>query len=83
MNDANKPHWLVRPATIRLLWRWGIALLVVLTLGDLAIQGHPAFTLDGTFAFYSWFGLATCTAMVVFAKGLGALLKRRDTYYDD
>ncbi len=83
MNDDGKLHWLVRPETIRLLWRWGISLLLLLTLGDLIIQGHTYFAVDGTFAFYSWYGLATCAAMVMFAKGLGAFLKRRDTYYDD
>jgi len=26
--------------------------------------------------------LITCVAMVIFAKGLGIFLKRKDTYYD-
>ncbi len=83
MNDDGGPHWLVRPTTIRLMWRWGIALLILLTLGDLSVHGHTYFTLDGTFAFYSWYGFVTCAAVVVFARGLGAFVKRRDTYYDD
>ena len=43
---------------------------------------HPGFGIDGTFGFYAWYGLGTCVAMVLFAKGLGVLLKRRDTYYE-
>ena len=81
MNDAK--HWLVRPATIRLLWRVFIAVLAVIVLGDLVVHGHPAFGVDTTFGFYAWYGFATCVAMIVFAKALGVFLKRGDTYYDD
>ena len=63
-------HWLVRATTIRRLW---IAFIVVLL----------ATVLDGTFGFGAWFGFASCVVLIVFAKGLGALLKRPDTYYDD
>jgi hypothetical protein len=47
------------------------------------VHGHSYFWIDGTFGFYSWYGLLTCAAMVLFAKGLGVFLKRDDTYYDD
>ncbi len=76
-------HFLVRPNTIKWLWRWGIGLLLVLTVSDLLLHPHPYFWIDGTFGFNSWYGLLTCAAMVVFAKGLGFFLKREDTYYDD
>ena len=75
-------HWLVRPTTIRLLWRWGLAFLVGLSLLDLFIHPHTYFGIDGTFGFNSWYGFATCAAMVVGAKGLAIFLKRKDTYYD-
>jgi hypothetical protein len=81
MNDAK--HWLVRPATIRLLWRVFIAVLSVIVLGDLGIHGQPVFGVDTIFGFYAWYGFATCVAMIVFAKALGVFLKRGDTYYDD
>jgi len=76
-------HWLRRPSTIRILWRAGLALLAVTALLDLVIEPHPHFGIDGTFGFYSWYGLLTCVAMVLVAKGLGILLKRPDDYYDD
>ncbi len=76
-------HWLVRPATIRLLWRYGFAILAVLVLLDFAISPHPYFGIDGSFGFFAWYGLATCAAMVIVAKGLGLFLKRKDTYYDE
>lgn len=82
MNDQQHLHWLVRETTIRRLWRWGIIGLAVLTAADLIVHGHPLFEIDGTFGFFSWYGFATCAAMVLFAKGLGVFLKRKDTYYD-
>ena len=85
--EAAKPehheHWLRRPSSIRLMWRGGIVLLACLALLDLVVEPHPHFGIDGTFGFYSWYGLLTCVAMVLVAKGLGIFLKRPDDYYDD
>ena len=82
MGETPKLHWLQRPDTIRKLWVGGIAVLAVTALLDTVVHGHPVFGIDGTFGFYSWFGLVTCMAMVVFAKVLGVFLKRGDDYYD-
>lgn len=78
----NDDHWLVRPETIKLLWRAGIGVLAATVLGDLVVTHHPHFGIDGTFGFAAWFGFASCVVLVAFAKGLGALLKRPDSYYD-
>jgi len=78
MND----HWLVRQSTIRLLWIIFAVVLAATVLMDLVIEHHPYFGLDGTFGFGAWFGFVSCVAMVVFAKVLGAVLKRSDSYYD-
>jgi hypothetical protein len=75
-------HWLVRATTIRRLWIAFAVVLAVVVLADLAIEHHPYFGLDGTFGFGAWFGFGSCVVMIVFAKALGAVLKRPDTYYD-
>ena len=75
-------HWLVRPTTIRRLWIAFAIILVAVVLADFAIESHPSFGLDGTFGFGAWFGFASCVVLIVFAKALGAVLKRPDTYYD-
>lgn len=80
---GDEKHWLVRPRTIRNLWIWGICLLIAVTLMDIIVHKHVHFGIEGTFGFYSWYGFATCAAMVVIAKVLGVFLKREDTYYDD
>ena len=82
MTDPNNDHWLTRPATIRLLWVGFILVLIVLVALDLVAAHHPHFGIDGTFGFGAWFGFLSCVALVGFAKALGALLKRPDTYYD-
>jgi len=57
-----------------------LAVSVVLQFGA-HIHGH--FGVDGTLGFNAWYGFITCVAMVLGAKLLGILIKRKDTYYDD
>ena len=75
-------HWLVRDETIRRLWVVFAVILAATVLADLFVEHHPYFGLDGTFGFGAWFGFLACVALIVFAKALGAILKRPDTYYD-
>ena len=75
-------HWLVRPRTIKRLWALFIVVLALTVLADLAIEHHPYFGIDGTIGFGAWFGFASCVALVLVAKALGAVLKRPDSYYD-
>ncbi len=78
---APPPHWLVRPETIRKLWIGGGVTLAALVAVQMGIESHGYFGLDGTFAFYAWYGFAVCVAMIAAANGLGAFLKREDTFY--
>lgn len=75
-------HWLARECTIKGLWIAFAVALVATVLMDLVVEPHPYFRLDGTFGFGAWFGFASCVALIIFAKALGAVLKRPDTYYD-
>jgi len=84
MSEPQQPdHWLARPATIRLLWRVFIAVLVVLVLAQVFIYIKGYFGVDGWFGFGALFGFLACLAMVLVAKGLGLFLKRPEDYYDD
>ena len=80
---GERVHWLVHPGTVRGLWIGFGVVLAALVLGDLLIHPHAGFGIDGTFGFYAWYGLGTCVAMVLFAKGLGVALKRPDTWYEE
>ena len=75
-------HWLVRPENIRLLWRAFIGVLALTLAAELFVTQHAYFGIDGSFGFNAWFGFLACAALILFAKGLGAFLKRSDDYYD-
>ena len=77
-----KQHWLVRPETIRILWIIASVVLALTVAAGAFVERHGYFGLDGSFAFNAWYGFATCIGMIVFAKVLGLLLKRRDSWYD-
>jgi len=80
MNEGK--HWLVRRRSIRVLWIVFVAVLAIVVAGDVVVARYPYFGLDGTFAFYAWYGFLTCVGMILFARAVGLLLKRKDTYYD-
>jgi hypothetical protein len=82
-DKATELHWLVRPATIRWLWRiFGVVLVLVVAAG-LLMKPHGHFGIDDTFGFHAWYGFLTCVVMVVVAKLLGFLVKRPENYYTD
>jgi hypothetical protein len=76
-------HWLVRPSSIRLLWRVFIAVLALTVLAEFLVEHHPHFRVESFAGFGAWYGFLACAGMIVFAKGLAVLLKRPDTYYED
>jgi hypothetical protein len=76
-------HWLVRETTIRRLWIGFAIALVVVVMTDVIIAHHPRFTLEAIFGFGAWFGFLSCTALVLFAKALGTVLRRPEGYYDE
>jgi hypothetical protein len=77
-----RDHWLAQKSTIKGLWAAFILILGSSALLDLFVQHDTHFWLDGTLGFGAWFGFASCVALIVLAKALGAILKRPDTYYD-
>lgn len=83
MNTSNNDHWLVRPSTIRWLWRLFIAVLTLTVLAQLVLPVKGYFGVDGWLGFGALFGFLACLTMVLVAKGLGALLKRSESYYGE
>ena len=79
----NDDHWLVRPATIRRLWQVLIAVLALTVLAQLAVEVHPHFAVESFFGFNALYGFLVCAALILGAKALGLLIKRRDDYYDE
>lgn len=78
-----RPPWLVRPGTIRMLWALFAFALAMVVTADLLIDRQGAFGLDGTIGFGAWFGFASCAAFIAVARLLTVFLKRRDDHYAD
>lgn len=76
-------HWLVRPATIRWIWRVSIVVLALTLLAQLLLPVKGYFGVDGWLGFGALFGFLSCVAMVLVAKGMGLFLKRDQHYYDE
>lgn len=74
-------HWLDDPRHLKWLWRAFLATLALSVLVEPLVALHPAFEIEGWFAFHAWYGLLVCIAMIAFAKALAVVLKRGDTYY--
>ena len=79
--DPEQDAWLARPSTIRLLWWVFAAILALSVAAQLLFKVKGYFGIDGWLGFGAVFGFLSCLAMVVFAKGLGAFLKRGENYY--
>jgi len=75
-------HWLVRPRTIRRLWAGFVVLLALTVFAQAVVPIKSYFGIDGWLSFAAAFGFLSCVFMVLLAKALGALLKRKDDYYD-
>ncbi len=75
-------HRLASPQSIKLLWRVFIAVLVLAVAAEFFVAHEPYFGIDGVFGFNAWFGFLACGALILFARGLGLLLKRPDDYYE-
>ena len=75
-------HWLVRPRTIRRLWVGFAVVLALTVLAQAVVPIKSYFGIDDWPGFAAVFGFLSCVLMVLLAKLLGSVLKRRDDYYD-
>lgn len=82
-HSGENDHWLARPATIRKLW-WGFGIvLTALVALQIVVKVKGYFGVDSWFGFGAAFGFLSCLLMVLVAKGLGFVLKRPESYYQE
>jgi len=79
--DPSNDAWLARPSSIRLLWWVFAAVLLLSVAAQLGFKVKGTFGIDGWMGFGAAFGFLSCVAMVLFAKVLGAVLKRKEDYF--
>jgi hypothetical protein len=66
-----------------MIWKAFIAVLSLTVVAQFFIEAHPYFGVERLFAWNALYGFLACAALILGAKALGVLLKRRDDYYDD
>lgn len=77
-----KQNWFYRKSSIKKLWVGAVIVLVLTVIAEFFIELHPHFEIEALFGFHALYGFLACVAMVLFAKVLGFLIKRKDDYYD-
>ena len=66
-----------------MIWKTFIAVLALTVIAQLFVEAQPHFVVERLFAWNAVYGFLACAALILIAKGLGLILKRRDAYYDD
>lgn len=69
--------------TVRRLWASFIAVLVLTVAAEAFVDHEPGFAIERLFGWNAVFGFLSCAALILAARALGLLLKRRDDYYRD
>ncbi len=78
-----KQHIFDSPENIRILLHVFYAICLGLLLIDFIYHRHVLHEWEALWGFYGLFGFIACVTLVLVAKELRKLLKRREDYYDD
>ena len=78
-----KQNWFYKESSIKKLWIGSGIVLALTVVAEFFVKLHPHFEVESYFGFHAVYGFLACVVMVVFAKGLGYLIKRKDDYYDE
>lgn len=77
-----KQNWFYRKSSIKKLYISTLIILGVVLFVEYFIVLHPHFSIEKIFGFHAVFGFLSCIVLIIFAKLLGFLVKRKDDYYD-
>jgi hypothetical protein len=84
MNNQKKyTDFFERPGTIKALWVLLFAVCALTLVPDFFIHRHPHFAYDDKFGFFALLGFVACALLILLAKGIGFVLKKKEDYYDD
>ena len=80
--DKQKKYWLDKSKNVDKIVYLLYADCAALMLVDLFYHKHGHFSFEHWFGFYAWFGFIACVVVVLSAKILRILVKRKEDYYD-
>jgi len=75
--------WVDRPGSATKIFRGLIVVCVLVVLADLTYTPYGYLPMEKWFGFYAGYGFVMFTVLILLAKGLRVLIKRREDYYGD
>ena len=83
MNEPEqKQHLFDNPRNVSLVIRCSYIICILLLLLDFILHRHVTREWEGFTGFYALFGFTACVTIVLTAKQLRKILKRKKDYYD-
>ena len=64
-------------------WVLFFMVLAATLIAESFIKINVIFSIEGRMFFYAWYGLISCTIIVLFSKILGFFIKRKEGYYKE
>ena len=75
--------WVDRPGSaMKIVWALAVACLL-LFLADFTYEKHGYFDVENIPGFFAGYGFVMFTGLILAAKGLRVLIKRREDFYGD
>ena len=79
---GQKQHLFDNPRNVTRLLRFFYIICALLLLLDLILHRHIRHSWENLAGFYPLFGFVACVTLVLIAKQMRKVLKRREDYYD-
>ncbi len=80
--QEDKRYWLDKPQNVNRIIYCLFAACAFFLLIDFVLPRHGVFPFEAWPGFYAWYGLIGCIGLVLAAKLMRHVLKRREDYYD-
>ena len=80
--QGEKPHLFDNPRNVSWLFRGFYGICIVLFILDFILHRHVTHSWENLGGFYALFGFVACVTLVLTAKQLRKILKRKEDYYD-
>ena len=83
MDRKERKHLFDDPRNVKALIYGLYVVCAVLLVLDLFVHRYVDHPWEALFGFYSFYGFICCCFLVIAAKGMRKLVRRKEDYYDD
>ncbi len=66
-----------------MIWKAFLSVLARSVLAQFFVDAQPHFAVESLFGWNAVYGFLACGVLILVARALGLVLKRREHYYDD